>query len=378
MLVPGIVKLPKIIEQKKYQVISGWVSEECFQDSTDIFNNIVIDIKNAKHTILMEMFIFSLDEIGNKILEELKNAAKRGVKIKLVVDGIGSQRFNEVFLKELKKDGIEARSFKPFPWFFTKFYKSIKSFKIKSAINLIFQMNQRNHRKIVVIDNSIAWVGSANVSQTYVTWRETMIRVTGPQVNLITRGFEWVWNSSFTFKKHKFRQNLSNSSVCHSFSWKNKRKIRRFRLKLLDEATQSIKIVNPYFVPPYHFLRAILDARKRGVEVSILTTEINDLFFVRWFCRSYYNVLIKNGVRIYERQERVLHSKLIITEHQAVVGTSNYNYRSIDIDLEIDIIVNKKNTLDELNEQWKKDVQYSKEIKTPPYNNWLNNLLNIN
>lgn len=363
-----ITKYPK-------EIINKWQSEEVYQDFENILPKIIKDIDSSKIYVEMEMFIFSIDSVGELVLDALKRAAQRGVKVRLVVDGIGSPDFTPKILENLDLLKVKVRIYKPISWFFNKLSKLIFSFQIKKSMNLFSKMNRRNHRKTLIIDNYLAWVGSANISKDYQKWRETMIRVSGENVSLISEGFNWVWDCSSQSKKVFFKHHIYNQLVCNAFSWKNKIRVRKFRLNLINDAQEYIKIINPYFVPPFHFLIALLRAKKRGVEVSLLTTEMTDLFFVRWFSQSYYKILLKNGIKIYERKSTVLHSKVIITNSKAIIGTSNYNYRSINLDLEIDIIVNQKETLKTLNLQWDEDVSKSIQIISVPHSSLFNYVL---
>lgn len=359
------------------QVIKGWDTEECFEDFENIFNNLIKDIHQAQHTIVMEMFIFSMDDIGNKLLAHLKKAAKRGVKVLLIVDGLGSPAFNQEVIKSLEKEGIYVKVYRPVLWFLNKFKRHLLSFQFKKALHLIYNMNRRNHRKIVVIDDHVGWVGSLNISSKYVDWRETMVRVSGENVLQILQGFEWVWKYASGYKRNKFKQPPHNSLVCHTLLWRNKRRVKKFRLNFLNQAKEHIHIINPYFIPPYLFLKALLNAKKRGVKVSIVTTKITDVFFVKWFSRSYYNLLLRSGIEIFEREDKVLHSKVIICDDRAIIGTSNYNYRSLNLDLEIDIIVNKPHTLMALKEQWKEDIAHSSKITKAPHSKVANFFLKV-
>ena len=318
----------------------------------------------------MEMFIFSIDKIGTRILDALKRAAGRGVDVKLIVDGIGSPGFTNGVIAGLKEDLVDVRVYNPINSFFYRLQQHILRFKWNKIFKLFNHMNRRNHRKVVVIDSTVAWVGSANISDSYLNWRETMIRVTGINVSEIIAGFRWMWTCSTVKMKGRMRPQINFCpTVCHNFTWLNQSKVRRFKISLLRQAKSSIKISNPYFIPPYHLLIPLLKARKRGVEVTLITSKVNDVFFVKWFCQSYYKTLLHFGIKVYERREKFLHSKiLMVDDKRAIVGTSNYNYRSVHWDLEIDLLVNKSETLKSLNKKWEEDLSESDQIIKPSMN----------
>lgn len=235
-------------------------------------------------------------------------------------------------------------------------------FKWKGILDEFFLMNARNHRKLCVIDDQVGWVGSANISLSHASWRETMIRVTGSSVTKISEGFLWLWDRSKEgFFKRKVKI-FNDNFVSHNFSPANKRKVHAFRIGLINSAQRHVRVINPYFIPPYNLLLPLLRARKRGVEVEILTSQQPDYFFVLWFVRSYYNVLLKKKIKIYEMKDKFLHSKVLIVDDKAVVGSSNYNYRSFDSDLEIDLLVTQPETIDCLKRHWHEDLKNAHQI----------------
>lgn len=353
-------------------VVKGWDEERVFKDSAEIFSNIIQDINAARKSILVEMFIFSLDQLGRNFLDALKSASSRGVHVQIIVDGLGSSGFTDKFREQLlREDKIEVRVYKPVYNSLSKLLMNLLSFRWGRLGKLLFQMNKRNHRKVVVLDGETAWVGSANLSLSYKDWRETMVRLKGPGIETIIKGFHWVWKCACRGKRRRVQAlDYVSGNVCHTFTWLNQWKTRGFKINLIKQARREIKLINPYFIPPYHLLIALLRARRRGVEVSVMTSNETDIFFVPWFSRMYYNILIKRGVRVYERKKRFLHSKILIADEQAVVGTSNYNYRSVHWDLEIDVLVNHPQTIQKLNETWQEDLSESVEVKTVSHN-WL-------
>lgn len=366
-------------------IISNWETEECFEDPDNIFKAIYKDIDAAQKSILVEMFILSLDNSGLKFIQELKKAAQRGISVKLVVDGIGSPAFNAKIIKDLKQEKIDVRIYKPIPRFFNVLAGDLIKGHWSKIGDLFVKMNRRNHRKIILIDERISWVGSANISDEYLSWRETMVRVTGSGVKDVFKGFTWVWDCATNGdKKNLLKQNFITDRVCHSFTWFNSYKVSRFKIKLLNKAKNEIRVINPYFIPPYRLLIPLLKAQKRGVKVTLLTSKLTDVFFVRWFARSYYQLLIRKGIKVYEMEKKFLHSKIMIIDHQAVIGTSNYNYRSFRWDLEIDLLVDKPQTLIQLNKRYYEDLKQSKEVPKIKFSylwtkflKWLNPLKKI-
>lgn len=349
-------KQKKSVRRPRRTLLRNWETEQCFQDQAEIFDGLLTDFRNAEKSICIEMFIFQIDPLGVKILDELKKAAKRGVEIKILVDGLGSPMFTPDVVNKLEKNGLKIKVYKPISQFLNKIKTSIINLEWQGILSEILAMNSRNHRKICVIDNEIGWVGSANISLNYADWRETMIRVSGPNVIKIKEGFDWLWDrvdENFLQRKVK---DLGNHLVYHNLNPLNKEDSQPIRIQFINLAKKKIRLVNPYFIPPYSLLLPLLSARERGVEVEILTSKKSDYFFTRWFARSYYQILLKNGVKIYERKAKFIHAKVLIADDKAIIGTSNYNHRSLNSDLEIDILVDHIDTIKCLISKWHEDI----------------------
>jgi cardiolipin synthase len=349
----------KKIKRPQRTLLTNWATEQCFQDQEEIFTGLLDDFSSASNLIYMEMFIFQLDSLGIRVLKELKKAAKRGVTVRIIVDGLGSPMFTPDIISKLEKDGIIIKVYKPISQFLNRIKESLTNLEWHGVLTEILSMNSRNHRKICLIDSDIGWVGSANIGLNYADWGETMIRVSGPNVTKIKEGFDWMWNrvnEGFFQRKVK---DLGNHLVFHSLNPLSKPENPPFRIQFINSALKKIRLVNPYFIPPYTLLLPLLNARQRGVDVEILTSKKSDYFFTRWFARSYYQVLLKHGVKIYERKSKFIHSKVLIVDNQAIVGTSNYNHRSVNSDLEIDILVDHIDTIKCLISKWNEDLQES-------------------
>lgn len=260
-------------------IIFEWTTESCFQDHKEIIPELIYQISNSVISIDLEMYIFSLDELGNKIIDHLIKASERGVKVRLLVDGIGSPSFNfEIIDKLFRNHKIEV-----------KVYKPISSWLIKTLVSLLFlhwdeiklyfiSMNHRNHRKTVVFDQRLIMLGSANISQAHCHWRETMVEVTGGDILFILHKFNEVWNKSSNFKAYPVKitdsfKNTIDKTCKNTIS----------RIDLVNEAKISIKIVNPYFFPPYLLIAPLIRASRRGVKVEFMISKKCDVFLLIGF-----------------------------------------------------------------------------------------------
>lgn len=346
-------------------ILFEWTTESCFQDHKEIIPELITQIQNSQSSIDLEMYIFSLDELGKNIIHKLVEASNRGVKVRLLVDGFGSPSFNFKFIKELfKKHNIEVRVYNPISSWFIKTGLLLLFMKWDKVKLYILNMNHRNHRKTVVFDRKLMMTGSANISQAHTHWRETMIEVSGTDVLYVVDKFDEVWDTASNFKaypiiiKEKYK---SNNLECY---------LKVSRVDLINHAKGSIKVVTPYFLPPYFLLLPLIRAAQRGVKVEFMVSKKCDVFFVSWFSKYYYRLLINQNISVYENKYKFLHTKVMIIDDQAIIGSSNCNYRSLKLDLELDILVKNPETLAKLNMYWKDDFDLSEPMLKPLLSKW--------
>jgi len=224
-------------------------------------------------------------------------------------------------------------------------------------------MNRRDHRKICVVDGRGAWVGSANVSARHANWRETAVYVEGPDVSLIAKSYDWVWHRSKPRRQFSFRVFPEDSERVNSgYGWSAKRKDNRFRRDLIERASSRVRLVNPYFIPPLNFLLPLLRACRDGVRVEIMLPKTSDYRIIEWISRTYFEILLRDGAVLYEYGPGMLHSKILIADDAAIVGSSNYNFRSFYHDLELDILVDHPETIQALSGQWDEDLKRSVKV----------------
>ncbi len=315
----------------------GWVSEEVFSDGNSFFSKLKSDIDKATFRITLETYIFSDDYLGRSIVDALNRAARRGVKVRLMVDGVGSALSSILFLSQCLDPRIKFRVYHPLPWFII--FSPLRIFPpLTHFLKYLFSLNRRNHRKTCIIDGRIAWVGGMNISSDQLIWRDTGLRVEGKEVRALTRAFSSTWiRAGFGMPR---KSNLRPSLLVRlNDTWALRSRLYRDLLKRISNATKKIWITNAYFVPHLSLVKALCEAANRGVEVKILVPQNCDLFFVPLVRAVYYNELLKSGAKIYEYVPTMLHSKTIIIDGWAMLGSSNLNHRSLNHDLEADIVM---------------------------------------
>lgn len=355
----------------------SWQVERIYQDPAPIFRALLESLAAARQSIDFEMFIFERGKLGDEILNALKAAAARGVSVRLLVDGVGSPQFDAELIAELSRAHVRTRVYRPWSVFFRNVGRALLSFQFRSVFRETANMNRRNHRKVCIIDGRAAWVGSANVSDRHQGWRETVVYVEGEGVRQIETSFLWIWERARTGRSASSRDfPIGGPFVNVSFGIQTRRRNDRFRRVKIDEARHHIRLVSPYFIPPFQFLMPLLRAVRRGVRVEILLPLSSDWPILIWLARSYYEPLLALGARIFEYRRGMLHSKILIVDDAAIIGSSNYNFRSFLHDMEIDVLVSHPQTLAELDRQWERDLHEAKrvEVRALPSLGWLSAL----
>lgn len=327
---------------------------EFFPDTMDAYNSMLKDLESAKNFILMEYFAIEDAECFDGISAVLKRKVKEGVEVRIMYDDIGSLGFiNPKFARNLEKAGIQCRIFNPLIPF----------------LNLV--MNNRDHRKITVIDGKVAYTGGYNLANEYFNmthpygiWKDSGVRFTGNAVRNYTRMLLHMWNmieKTDTDYKRFFPEPVyvNAPKMCDD----DKGYIQPFGdapflgehigesiyMNILKNAKDYVYITTPYLIITDEMKRELCLAAKRGVDVRIITPGIPDKKIVYKVTRSYYAPLAKAGVRIYEFKEGFFHAKQWVSDDEvAVVGTVNMDYRSLYLHFENGVYMYKTSQVKEV------------------------------
>jgi cardiolipin synthase len=305
---------------------------------------IVQDIDRAQRYVHIEYFMFADDKIGGPVLDALARARARGVVCRVLIDHLGNIGYHGKVLKKMNAAGIPVRQMLP----------------AKPFDHQWNRIDLRNHRKIVVVDGLVGFTGSHNlVEDTYhkrgnirkgMHYIELVARVTGPVVRELDAAFITDWYSETeelldprTAPETRGVTQVTGEALCQVLpsgpGFEHNNNLMLF-VALFHTARWKITIANPYVVPDEPLLLALTSAAQRGVEVTLIVSEIGDQFLVFHAQRSYYEELLKAGVRIYLYKSPVLlHSKyLIIDDDIAVIGSSNMDIRSFELNLEVTLV----------------------------------------
>ena len=335
------------------------------------FPEVLEALRNAKHHIHIEYYIYEDDEIGRAIEQILIEKAKAGVEVRFIYDDFGSASIRKTLAKRLRENGVKA-----FP-----FYK-IKLIKLAS------RLNYRNHRKIIVIDGRISFVGGINISEKYsnayngnkLFWRDTHLKLQGDATAILQHIFIGDWNycsdEKLTISEDYFPKPELDSTqskivqIVSSGPDSDRPNIYYAIIKTIQSAKKEIFLTTPYFIPGETIIDAMKMAALSGVAVKLLVPGISDSFMVNSAAKSYYTELLKAGVQIYLYQKGFVHAKTLVADRcLAMVGTANLDYRSFDLNFEVNAIVYDKELAEELAFNFEKDLQDSVQIDI---NSWLN------
>lgn len=329
------------------------------------FEKILEDIKNAKKYVLIEFFIIAKGNLFNRLYSILEQKVKEGVKVIIIADGWGSLlRYPRHKLDELQNLGATVKKYNP----------------LRFGINTY--INYRDHRKIVVIDGIIAYTGGVNIADEYVNeqirfghWKDNGIRVVGKAVESYTvaflKNYEIATNitpdySWYLENKGQCKQ-VNNTQGYNMFYTdgpdNRKNPAENVYIQILNSTKEYVYIYTPYFVASPELLTAILNASYSGIDVRIITPHKPDKWYVHLATRSYYEVLLEAGVKVYEYLPGFLHAKTFVSDDTtAIVGSINLDYRSLNLNYECGAWMYKTGTEHEIKQDFLNTLEKSKEI----------------
>ncbi|MDR3584909.1 MAG: cardiolipin synthase [Desulfosporosinus sp.] len=337
---------------------------EVLTNGHETFKSLFAALEGAKEHIHLEFFIFHNDVIGQDVLNLLIRKAAEGVAIRVLVDGLANRSLKKRF-RELKKVGVEAEGFYPvrFPF-------------------LSRQLNLRNHRKIVVVDGRVGFLGGLNVGDEYLSrnkkigfWRDTFLKLEGDSVNFLQTVFLNDWNGvtqqdindpSYYPRPQQFESQMTQIAATGPDSdWGSMLQI---FFVALTSTEKSIYIETPYFIPDEGSIMALKTAALSGLDVRIILQGVPDHKITYWASHSYVEELLETGVRIYRYQKGILHAKILILDGEiGVVGSTNFDIRSFSLDFEISAFIYNYKFAQRLEQDFYRDLADSKEIVLAEY-----------
>lgn len=335
-------------------------------DGAHKMETLLRDIDNATESINIMYFIVKNDEIGQQLIEALTKKAKEGVVVRFLVDAMGSRHINDKVLKEyIQAGGKRAYFFPPkFKWMYLRF-------------------NYRNHRKLVVIDGEVGYIGGFNIAREYVGkkkkfgyWRDTHLRIMGGCVQDINTRFLQDWR--FASKEEviineAYYSNIlevgrSGVQIVSSGPDSQRVEVKRAYMKMITSAKERIYLQTPYFVPDESILESLKMAAQSGVDVRVMIPHMPDHMFVYWATYSYVGELIRSGCKAYIYDEGFLHAKTLVVDGEvASVGSANFDVRSFKLNFEANAIIFDELEAGKLEDIFHKDMEKSHQLTLELY-----------
>ena len=318
------------------------------EDGEAAYPAMLAAIRAAKHHVHLEVYIFEEDQAGHEFADVLMERAKAGVQVRLIYDSFGSKGTSREFFDLLKKGGVHVVEYSPVD----------PANLLKKGVLL----NQRDHRKLLIVDGRVAFLGGINISNVYAgdssprggdvpfdqrPWRDTQLQVEGPVVNEMQKTFLAMWEKE---RKEKLadpaflpQQKPAGNLAMRALEGVNDQAINPLYVTFISaiaSAEASVHITMAYFVPDKQLLAELKEAAKRGVDVKIVLPSRTDGWVVFHAGRSFYDELLEAGVKIYERKNRLLHSKYAVVDAVwSTVGSSNMDWRSMLHNLELNAVI---------------------------------------
>ena len=361
---------PRLIPIKEH---TGWQSEQLFTDGDHFFAELLHDINAANHSIDMNFYIVELDQLGTRIIGALAAARQRGVRVRFLMDGVGSAYHARQIATLLSEADCEVRIFHPLPFTPWLFKWSIVQGNILQKLSFfLLNINQRNHYKLCIIDQQHIWSGSFNISARHLStsqggdnWRDYGVKLTDNHTEDIQCCFDTLWGSAnqrpALSRLHKFRANLSIP-------------MRKFHNRLMlyriRHANQRIWICNAYFAPSKAAIKTLIQAGKNGVDVRLILPSRSDVLLFPAISQTYYRQLLKHGIKIHEYQPRLLHAKVMLLDDKCWIGSTNMNHRSFYHDMELDLVLDKPETIERISKELQKDMANAVQIDLEHLKHW--------
>lgn len=369
---PDILQVANLIYNTTGYPLSTATSLDLMTDGGETYPAILDAIDKATHHVHLEYYIFEPDHIGTALRDLLIKKARQGVEVRLLVDGLGSPDLSYRFVTPMLDAGIQLAYFhKP---------------RLRSVIRPM--VNFRTHRKIVICDGDIGFTGGLNITDDEDerinpnAYHDIHIKVTGNAVHWLQMTFieDWfyVTNKHINGKRHYFpihETGAMPAQIVPSGPDNPWEIIHRTYVTMIQKAEERIWLTTPYFAPTEPALFALTNAALRGVDVRLLVPKVSDSKLVTYAARSYFEELTRAGVKIWEYDKRMLHSKTIVVDNDySLIGTANFDHRSFHLNFEVCLAAYGPVLAQQLAEQFTKDIAASTPVPKKRRINFWNRL----
>jgi cardiolipin synthase A/B len=302
-----------------------------FADPIRYYNAMIDDIEAAKDYVFIETYRIGNDVVGVRFKDALRKKIRAGLEVKLLVDAWGGSAVSGDFFSELIRLGAEVRFFE----------------KIKFNSDIFTRGHRRNHRKLIIIDDDISYIGSSNLTEYNLNWRESVLRIKGS----LSLSFKKIFKQDFSihnkyvFVKDNYLRMIRHGGfeIVRDMPSITKQRIMRRYIHMINHARLSIEIVTPYFLPGYKLRKSLIEASQRGVDVKIIIPKRSDVNLVDILRNKYLGQLHASGIRFLMYMPHNLHAKLLLIDgHTFSIGSPNFDYRSFRYMYEIVLLGSEK------------------------------------
>lgn len=330
-----------------------------YSTATEMYAELFSEIRKAKEFIHIQFYIFMDDNIGTELRDLLAEKAKEGVEVRFLYDDVGSWKAKKRFFKNMELMGIQVASF----------------LEVRIPV-LTSRVNYRNHRKVVVIDGNVGFMGGMNIADRYMTginngiWRDCHFKLQGKAVNALETSFAVDWYSTtneFLSSKKYFQATETADDnlmqIVTSGPNGEYKEIHEGIFQAITNAKEYVYIQTPYFIPTDNLMLAIQTAALSGVEVRLMLPKESDTVFVHMATKSYIKDMLKADVKVDFYKTGFLHSKLIVIDDSlTIVGSANMDVRSFEHNFEINAFVYDQNTALKAKDIYMNDLQDSETM----------------
>ncbi len=351
--------LIRLLKNFDHTPLLGGNDVQFFTEGEAKINSLIRDIENAEQHIHIEYYVIEDKEVGERLKNALIQKSLQGVEVRLIYDSFGSRKIKKKYFEDLRKAGIEAEPF----------------LKLVFPI-LTSRINFRNHRKMVIIDGKIGYLGGMNIADRYVkgcswgVWRDTHVRIIGKGVQGLQSIFliDWYFVSQTLITARNYFPELEKygeiaMQTVNSGPMREDREISHGILQAIYDANKSIYIQTPYFVPPDSMAQALQAAAIRGVDVRVMMSEKSDVYPVQLASNSFVKSMLQNGVKMYRYQKGFLHSKLMVFDDSlTLIGSVNFDSRSFEQNFEVEGFIYDRDVAQKANAIFLEDQRYSQDL----------------
>lgn len=316
----------------------------------ETFASMLKELAAAKKYILFQFYIFRADKIGGQFADLLMKKAAEGVKVYFLCDKIGTSLKSD-FIKKLESSGIEVL-----------FFHSSKSWSDR------LQINFRNHRKIVVVDGKSAFLGGFNIGDDYLgRWRDTHMRLRGPSVMAAQLSFvkDWHWATEkildLEWRPVQYPGG-SDALILHTGPADEIEVFHLTIVSMINSATKRVWITTPYFVPPESLLNALVLAQMRGLDVRLILPLKSDNVTIQFAMDVYIEKILKAGIKVFQYVPGILHEKAMLVDGLGMVGSANFDQRSLFLNFEIIAVSDDQTFVLEMEKMLEQDCVHSKLV----------------